>query len=237
MSVLYHPDKLNMVADALRQLSRGSVAHVEEDKKELVSYLVEDYAKLYMREMVRLNRVPLSTISIMVPNLHLNFGSLSRKVLVPRVKLSTTFHPQTDGYHSNIGMDPFMALYDKGGKWLKDIKFDVDDWFYLKTSPMKGVMRFGKKEKLSLHYEGSYNILRHFGKVANELNLSSDIASLHQGFHVSLFKKCIDDPTSIVPLDNLGIKECVSYKEVLVEIFDRKVKKLTDNKGTSVKVL
>ncbi|WMV50783.1 hypothetical protein MTR67_044168 [Solanum verrucosum] len=31
----------------------------------------------------------------------------------------------------------------------KDLEFDVDDWVYLKISPMKGVMRFGKKGKLS----------------------------------------------------------------------------------------
>ncbi|WMV37510.1 hypothetical protein MTR67_030895 [Solanum verrucosum] len=35
MSVLYHPGKGNVVADALSRLSMGSVAHVEEEKKEL----------------------------------------------------------------------------------------------------------------------------------------------------------------------------------------------------------
>ncbi|WMV49597.1 hypothetical protein MTR67_042982 [Solanum verrucosum] len=30
----------------------------------------------------------------------------------------------------------------------REIKFEVDDWVYLKISPMKGVMRFGKKGKL-----------------------------------------------------------------------------------------
>ena len=36
MSVLYHPGKANVVADALSRVSMGSVAHVEEGKKELV---------------------------------------------------------------------------------------------------------------------------------------------------------------------------------------------------------
>ena len=32
----YHPGKANVVDDALRRLSMGSVAHVEEERKELV---------------------------------------------------------------------------------------------------------------------------------------------------------------------------------------------------------
>ena len=36
MSVYYHPGKANVVVDALSTLSMGSVAHVEEERKELV---------------------------------------------------------------------------------------------------------------------------------------------------------------------------------------------------------
>ncbi|WMV32782.1 hypothetical protein MTR67_026167 [Solanum verrucosum] len=36
MSILYHPGKANVVADALSRFSRGSVAHVGEEKKEFV---------------------------------------------------------------------------------------------------------------------------------------------------------------------------------------------------------
>ena len=36
MSVHYHPGKANVVADALRRLSMDSVAHFEEERKDLV---------------------------------------------------------------------------------------------------------------------------------------------------------------------------------------------------------
>ena len=36
MSVLYHPGKANVVADALSLMTMGSVSHVEEGKKDLV---------------------------------------------------------------------------------------------------------------------------------------------------------------------------------------------------------
>ncbi|WMV49632.1 hypothetical protein MTR67_043017 [Solanum verrucosum] len=35
MSILYHPGKANIVADALNRLSIGSTTHVEEEKREL----------------------------------------------------------------------------------------------------------------------------------------------------------------------------------------------------------
>ena len=51
----------------------------------------------------------------------------------------------------------------------RELEFQVDDWVFLKVSPMKGVMRFGKKGKLSPRYVGPYKILKRVGKVAYEL--------------------------------------------------------------------
>ena len=36
MSVLYHPNKANVVRDALIRMTMGSVSHVDEDMKDLV---------------------------------------------------------------------------------------------------------------------------------------------------------------------------------------------------------
>ena len=49
------------------------------------------------------------------------------------------------------------------------LEFEVSDQVYLKISPMKGVMRSGKKGKLSLRYIGPYEILYRVGNVAYEL--------------------------------------------------------------------
>ncbi|WMV38113.1 hypothetical protein MTR67_031498 [Solanum verrucosum] len=78
-------------------------------------------------------------------------------------------------------------------------------------------------------------ILRRIGKVAYELDLPNDLASVHPVFYVSLFKKCIGDPTSIFPLEVLGVKENLSYKEVPIEILDRQVKKMKNKEVASVK--
>ena len=50
MSVRYHPGKANVVADVLSRLSMGSVAHVEEERKELVKD-VHRLARLGVRLM------------------------------------------------------------------------------------------------------------------------------------------------------------------------------------------
>ena len=68
----------------------------------------------------------------------------------------------------------------------RELEFEEDDNEYLKILPIKGVVRFGKKGKLSPPYMGPYEILQRFGKVAYELILPSELASVHSVFHVSM---------------------------------------------------
>lgn len=117
------------------------------------------------------------------------------------------------------------------------MEFEVDDWVYLKISPMKGVMKFRKRGKLSPRYVRPYGILRRMRNVAYELELPSELASVHPVFHVSLLKKCIGDPTLVLPLDSVDVRDSLSYEEVPVQILDRQVSKLRNKEVASVKVL
>ena len=47
----------------------------------------------------------------------------------------------------------------------RDLEFKVGDWVYLKVSPMKGVVYFGKKGKLSPRYVGPYEVKERVGMV------------------------------------------------------------------------
>ena len=58
---------------------------------------------------------------------------------------------------------------------------------------MKGVMRFGKKGKLSPRYIGPYQIIKRFGQVAYELELPQDLSIVHPVFHVLMLRKFIGD--------------------------------------------
>ena len=66
-------------------------------------------------------------------------------------------------------------------------------------------MTFGRKGKLSPRYVFPYEISQRIGKVAYELKLPSELASVHPFFHVSMFNKCIGDPGSILPIEGLGV--------------------------------
>ena len=63
----------------------------------------------------------------------------------------------------NVIRDRLATAYSRQKSYADNIKrpleFDVGDQVYLKISPMKGVMRFGRKGKLSLRYVRTYEIL------------------------------------------------------------------------------
>ncbi|GKF97604.1 hypothetical protein Tco_0293425 [Tanacetum coccineum] len=80
----------------------------------------------------------------------------------------------------------------------------------LKVSPWKGVVRFGKRGKLS--------------------------PRVHNTFHDSNLKKCLSDEDLIISLDEVRIDEKLYFIEEPIEIMDREVKKLKQNRIPIVKV-
>ncbi|WMV57409.1 hypothetical protein MTR67_050794 [Solanum verrucosum] len=51
------------------------------------------------------------------------------------------------------------------------------------------------------------------------------------------WKKCMDDSSLIIPIEDIGIKDSLSYEEIPVQILDRQVCKLRTKEVASVKVL
>lgn len=103
----------------------------------------------------------------------------------------------------------------------RDLEFEIRDKVFLKVSLMKEVMQFGKKGKLSPRFIGPYVILQRVGNMAYELDLPSGLSFIHPVFHVSMLRKCLSNPSLVVPLEGLGISNSLSYEKVPVEILDR----------------
>ncbi|GKF98898.1 hypothetical protein Tco_0297681, partial [Tanacetum coccineum] len=94
----------------------------------------------------------------------------------------------------------------------KPLEFQVGDKVMLKVSPWKGVIRFGKREKLNPRYIGPFKIL------AKNL------------------KKCLSDETLAIPLEEIKIDDKLHFIEEPVEIMDREVKRLKQRHIPIVKV-
>nr|GEV54785.1 putative reverse transcriptase domain-containing protein [Tanacetum cinerariifolium] len=108
----------------------------------------------------------------------------------------------------------------------KMLELNVGDKVLLKVSPRKGVVRFGKRSKLSLRYVRPYEIVKRVGPVAYRLRLPQEHVGVHDTFHVSNLKKCMADVNSHVPLEEVKIDEKLHFVEEPMEIMDREVKKL-----------
>ena len=74
----------------------------------------------------------------------------------------------------------------------------MGDHVFLKVMPKRGVIRFGKRGKLSSRYIGPFEVLERVSIVSYWLALPSSLSSVHDVFHVSMLRKYTPDPTHIV---------------------------------------
>ena len=76
--------------------------------------------------------------------------------------------------------------------------FMEGDHVWLRVSPIKGVMKFGKKGKLSPRFIGTFEILSRVGEVAYKLALPPSLSAVHPVFHVSMLRKYIPDESHVL---------------------------------------
>ncbi|KAA3471073.1 Retrotransposable element Tf2 [Gossypium australe] len=119
----------------------------------------------------------------------------------------------------------------------RDIEFTVGDQVFLKVSPWKKVLRFGRKGKLSPRFIGPYRVLKRVGPVAYQLELPPELGQIHDVFHVSMLRHYRSDPSHIVPVEEIEVRPDLSFKEEPVQILNKDVKELQRKSVPLVKVL
>ena len=106
----------------------------------------------------------------------------------------------------------------------QSILFQVGDHVYLRVSPMKGVQRFGVKEKLAPRYVGPFLISEQCGPVAYRLELPTHLSAVHNIFHVSQLRKCLRVPEKMVDIEKLQLEPDLVYQEQPIKIVDFKTR-------------
>ncbi|XP_054781997.1 uncharacterized protein LOC129289231 [Prosopis cineraria] len=211
--IRYHPGKANAVIDALSRKSMGSLAHVIAIRRPFmqeIHTLEQDGVELEIDEK-----------GVFLAHMQ------DRSSLIDQIKATQNSDPKLAQSRQKSYVDCHH----------RELKFMVGDKVVLKISPIKGIIRFRNKGKLSPRYIGPFKILERVGVVAYCLALPPELVGIHPVFHVSMLRKYLYDPSHVVETQKVQINEDLTYEEVPVAILDRQIKKLRLKEIASVKVL
>ena len=105
-------------------------------------------------------------------------------------------------------------------KQCRPLEFKVSDHVFLKVMLKRGVVRFGKRGKLSPKYIGPFEILERVSTVTYLLALPLSLSSVHEVFHVSILRKYTPDSTYVVDWGELVVDADETFKEGPMKILD-----------------
>ena len=103
--------------------------------------------------------------------------------------------------------------------------------------PKRGVVRFGKRGKLSPRVIGPFEILERVGTVVCRLALPLSMSSVHEVFHVSMLRKSTPDPTHVVDWGEMEVDTDGTFDKGPVCIMDSREQVLRRKTVRLVRVL
>ena len=119
----------------------------------------------------------------------------------------------------------------------RPLEFEVGDHVFLKVMVKRGVVRFGKREKLSPRFIGPFEILESVGTVAYWLALPPSMTSVHEVFHVSMLRRYTPDPAHVVDWGKIEVDTDGTFEERPVCIMDSRDQVLRRKTVRLVRVL
>ncbi|GKE59904.1 putative reverse transcriptase domain-containing protein [Tanacetum coccineum] len=144
-------------------------------------------------------------------------------------------------YHTSIKTAPFEALY--GRKCCSPICWaEVGDaqltGLEIVRETTEKIIQIKHRLQASRDRQRSYADKRRqpLETVPYRLELPEQLSRVHSTFHISNLKKCLSDEPVAIPLDKIHIDEKLNFIEELIEIMDRKVKRLKQSSIPIVKV-
>ena len=119
----------------------------------------------------------------------------------------------------------------------RPLEFEVGDHIFLKVMPKRGVVRLGKRGKLSPRFIRPFEILERVGTVAYRLALPPSMSNVHEVFHISMLQKYTPDPAHVVDWGEITVDTYESFEEGPVRIMDSQDQVLRCKTMRLVKVL
>nr|ABD63116.1 hypothetical protein 18.t00012 [Asparagus officinalis] len=214
------------------------------------TYTVETYARIFIREIVRLHGVSETIVSDRGSVFTSYFWKSFQDLFDSRLSYSSVFHPLPRQLEDHIPLiefaynNSYQAMIEPEDSLLLGLELvrqtteKVGDFVMLKVSPMKGVQQFRRLGKLTPRYVGPFRIIERIGAVLYRLDLSASMLSVHDVFHVSMLKKHLRDEElqRIINIPKIEIQTDLSTIEVPVCILGREDKKIRNKVIPLVKV-
>ena len=119
----------------------------------------------------------------------------------------------------------------------RPLESEVGDHVFLKVMPKRGVVRFGKRGKLSSRFIGPFEILERVGIVSYRLALPPNMLGVHEVFQVSMLRKYTLDPTHVVDWGQIEVDTDGTFEEGPVCIVDSRDQVLRHKTVRLVRVL
>jgi len=113
----------------------------------------------------------------------------------------------------------------------------VKDHVFLRVTRTTGVGRAFRSRKLSPKFLGPYQVSRRIGPVAYEIALPLQLVNLHSVFHVSHLRKYVFDPSHVLEVEDVQIREDLIVEVPPVALEDNRVEECRGKPVNLVKVI
>nr|GEW08270.1 hypothetical protein [Tanacetum cinerariifolium] len=183
---------------------------------------MEKLTRLYLKEILCRHGVPILIISDRDSHFMSRFWRSLQEALGTNLDMNRQY----------AGVSRQKSYADKR---TKPLEFEVVDIVLLKISPWNDTRHFGKHEKLSPCYIGSFWIITRVGPVAYTLELPEELKRIHSNFHILNLKKCLAEGDIVVLMDAIQLDDKLHMIEELVKVVDREVKRLKKGRIPIVK--
>ena len=103
--------------------------------------------------------------------------------------------------------------------------------------PKRGMVRFGKRGKLSPKFIGPFEILERVGTIAYQLALPPSMSCVHEVFHISMLRRYTPNPAHVVDWGAIEVDMEGTFEEGPVCIMDSRDQVLRHKTVRLIRVL